>query len=446
MSDSPAVQAPLDPKEQPILDRILSIRDKLSLLKQDRSTYIKSHDVLGLYESLIEQVQLLNVIREEHDKPLEQNRVDSVLDDCFQLVSLFFLTIGRNNEAPAVYSMTSTCKRLLDHLKEAAFYSPKDLEHVTQKLDSMQDTLERGEESHSPHLLKLLGNRLDTCRNQLADLKLPLADLSPELTPTYERLVSILRSISAANTRPKFPASEVQGFRDQLLEIQATMVNGKFLAEDSTTPAGQKIATDLLNRCLLWSEIVLARQGKIDERFKSIYDKLCDIRNQLDRLSITQAWSLRETDLYNFQRQLDRIDESRINGNFEDSTGGKADLHAQRTLLYLIRRSYAYIYTLIIASEPVSEALLPVFNQLQTLRRCLVEVKRSGGVSSPRELYPYSMKLHSIDNMRVDGKFMVGSDVPEGQGSVNALLAECFDLNYDLRVEAEDEGEDGKDS
>ena len=37
------------------------------------------------------------------------------------------------------------------------------------------------------------------------------------------------------------------------------MVDGKFPAEDSTTPAGQKIATDLLNRCLLWSEIVLAR-------------------------------------------------------------------------------------------------------------------------------------------------------------------------------------------
>ena len=40
--------------------------------------------------------------------------------------------------------------------------------------------------------------------------------------------------------------------------------------------------------------------------------------------------------------------------------------------------------------------------------------------------------------MRVDGKFMVGSDIPEGQASVNSLLAECFDLAYDLRVEAED--------
>jgi hypothetical protein len=95
-----------------------------------------------------------------------------------------------------------------------------------------------------------------------------------------------------------------------------------------------------------------------------------------------------------------------------------------------------------VSSEPVSEALLPVYNQLQTLRRCLIEVKNSGGVSSPRELYPYSMKLNSIDNMRVDGKFLVGDDIPEGQGSVNELLAECFELSYDLRVAAETDGED----
>ncbi|KAL8745601.1 MAG: hypothetical protein Q9190_002284 [Brigantiaea leucoxantha] len=439
MTDSPVVRAPLDPQEAPILEGVLNIREQLSLLKQDKSTYIKSRDVLELYDQLIEQVHLLNIIREQNGKPLEQNRVDTVLDDCFQLTSLFFLTIGRNNEAPAIYSMTSTIKRLLDHLKEAAFYSPKDLESASQRLDMMQDTLRRGSEIYSPHLLTLLENRLNTCRNLLGDLQSSLADLSPKLTPIYERLVSILRSIAAANTRQKFPVDEVQGFRNQLLEIQAATVDGNFLAEDSTTPAGQDIAKELLNRCLKWSDIVLTRQGKIDERFQTIYDKLCDIRNQLEKLSITQAWSLRETDLYNFQRQLDRIDESRIDGNFEDENGNKADLHAQRTLLYLIRRSYAYIYTLLISSEPVSEALLPVFNQLQTLRRCLVEVKRSGGISSPRDLYPYSMKLSSIDNMRVDGKFMVGSDIPEGQGSVTALLAECFDLCHELRSDAEED-------
>ncbi|MCJ1298610.1 hypothetical protein MMC08_001400 [Hypocenomyce scalaris] len=440
MTDSPVVRAPLDPREQPILDSVLYLRDQLSLLKQDRSTYIKSHDVLELYEQVIGQVHLLNVIRAEHGKALEQNRVDNVLDDCFQLISLFFLTIGRNNEAPAVYAMTSTIMRLLDHLQEAAFYSAKDLESISHTFDSMRETLQRGKETYSPHLLTLLQNRLDSCRNLLSELQEPLASLSPTLTPVHEKLVSILRSISAANTRQKFPVAEVQGFQAQLKEIQATTVKGQFLAEDSTAPEGQQIVGNLLARCLKWAEIVLSRQGKIDERFKATYEKLRSIRNSLEKLSLTQAWSLRETDLYSYQRQLDRVDESRINGNFEDEQGTKADLHAQRTLLYLLRRSYAYIYSLIIASEPVSEALLPVFNQLQTLRRCLLEVKRSGGVSSPRELYPYSMKLNSIDNMRVDGKFLVGSDIPEGQGSVNALLAECFELNYELRVEAEGEG------
>lgn len=44
--------------------------------------------------------------------------------------------------------------------------------------------------------------------------------------------------------------------------------------------------------------------------------------------------------------------------------------------------------------------------------------------------------------MRKDGKFMVGNDIPEGQGSVTALLSECFDLAYDLRTEAEDNQEE----
>lgn len=66
-------------------------------------------------------------------------------------------------------------------------------------------------------------------------------------------------------------------------------------------------------------------------------------------------------------------------------------------------------------------------------------MKKNGGVSNPRDLYPYSMKLNSIDNMRVDGKFQVGKDIPEGQGSVNDLLAECYDMAYDLRTASEEE-------
>ena len=95
------------------------------------------------------------------------------------------------------------CQRLLDHLNEAAFFTAKDLESIGQRLDDMQETLERGKKTYSPHLMTRLGNRLGTCRSILSELQVSLADLSPELTPTHERLVSILRSISAANTRSK---------------------------------------------------------------------------------------------------------------------------------------------------------------------------------------------------------------------------------------------------
>lgn len=49
-------------------------------------------------------------------------------------------------------------------------------------------------------------------------------------------------------------------------------------------------------------------------------------------MNLTQAWSLRETDLYSYQRQLDRIDESRVDGNFLDAEGKPADLHSQRVI------------------------------------------------------------------------------------------------------------------
>ena len=120
------------------------------------------------------------------------------------------------------------------------------------------------------------------------------------------------------------------------------------MGQDGPILGGQEVVKDLLDICWKWSGIVLERsvanlsilhrgglltqrrKGKIEERFKEPYDVLVDIRNQLERLSMTQAWSLRETDLFQYQRKLDRIDEARVNGNFIGPDGQPADLHAQR--------------------------------------------------------------------------------------------------------------------
>lgn len=48
--------------------------------------------------------------------------------------------------------------------------------------------------------------------------------------------------------------------------------------------------------------------------------------------------------------------------------------------------------------------------------------------------------------MRTDGKFEINGDIPEGQAAVADLLAECFELNYELRVEAESRDEAASES
>ncbi|KAK4104534.1 hypothetical protein N658DRAFT_521186 [Parathielavia hyrcaniae] len=439
--ETPAMPMPKDDRERQILDKLTLIRDDLLLLKRDRTKYIRTQDVMVLYDKLVDQVKQLNEVRKgEHHS---ENQLDKVLESCFQLISLFFMTIGRTTEAPAAYALTSTIKRLLDHLTESRLFSGKDLHSISNTLSRLDSILTNADSQHSPYLVELLAKREALCKSMLTNLRKQLEELDEPLQEIYERLISILRSTSLANTKAKFSVTEVQKLRSKLQDISDSMVDGKFVDAEGKEYRGSHAVSDLLRRCLHWSDIVLERKGIIPEAFRDKYEILINIRNELEKLSITQAWSLRETDLYDFQRQLDKIDEARgaDDGNWLDQDGRPAELYVQRTLLYLIRRSYGYIYYLMNSSEPVSEALLPVYNQLQTLKRCLIEVKNSGGVGSVRELYPYSMKLNSIDNMRVDGKFMVGNDIPEGQGSVTDLLSECFDLAYDLRVAAEEQEE-----
>ncbi|KAE9965103.1 hypothetical protein BLS_007844 [Venturia inaequalis] len=460
MTDSPRFQLPIDPDERPIETELTQIRTKLELLKQDKTNYVKSEDVIKLYEEVIEQVHALNTIRKAKNKPDEQNRVDTILDDCFSLISLSFMTIGKNNEAPAIYSVVSTIKRLLDHLKEAAFYQVKDLAGINAQLQEFRENIARCQGSYDPALTTILEARIAVCQKTADQLSEILSHLTPELAPKWEKLVSILRMLSACNTRSVYPKKEVEDLKRQLAEIQATLpavtptdeqslmeryAEKLRLAAHASQSTPEELVMDLLERCQLWANLIEKQPGYIDERFRKPYEYLKNIRDNLESRSLLQAWSLRETDLFDYQRKLDRIDEARTEeGNFLDEEGHPADLQTQRTLLYFLRKSYALIYQLLTSSEPVSEALLPIYNQLKTLKRCLREVQKAGGVSSPRELYPYSMKLNSIDNMKVDGKFMVGDDIPDGQGAVISLMEECFELSYQLREQAQEASEEAQ--
>lgn len=66
--ETPAIPLPKDERERRILDTLTVIRDKLLLLKRDRTKYIRTQDVMELYDQLVEQVKQLNHIRKGEHK------------------------------------------------------------------------------------------------------------------------------------------------------------------------------------------------------------------------------------------------------------------------------------------------------------------------------------------------------------------------------------------
>ncbi|OCH87511.1 hypothetical protein OBBRIDRAFT_796116 [Obba rivulosa] len=491
--------APVAQEELPILEAVVNIRNRLTALKKDRGEYIKASEVDSLYRAIVKQVTRLNEVRDDHTA--YSNRLDTTLADVFNLLSLFFLTIGRTRECPATYSQIASMRQILDHMNESGIYNESDLAPFHRRLSELRQILQHDVESgkHPVAMTKLLERQLNDCDNILRELQDSLAVLSPELIPIHERLVTIRRQLvalaakeaargAAANERAalepaiaippavrlmaqegvptgipipepvstpdaeseaKTPTNEstpkaevlprekdvlrvkaeLKPIQEELRKIDSKRVDGKFLGPGGMVPASQAICSSLLEECFeIVQEIRAQDESKnVASSLKPIYDRLSEIRKELESLVLTHRWSLRETDLWNYSLSLQEIDKMRVDGKFMDSEGNRPA--GQYVLLYLLRRCYGLIYRLLSSSEPVSEELMPIANKLSTVKKCLNEVLKYGGPFSPRDLYPYQLALHQIDSMRRDGKFVgVDGSIPEGQGMVMAHLNECHEL------------------
>ncbi|CAI4052657.1 hypothetical protein SKDZ_16G0170 [Saccharomyces kudriavzevii ZP591] len=499
-------------EEESILNYLLEVRSSLAKLKQNRTQYLNSKDVQTTYQHVLTKVRELDDIRKNsHDTPAKSaatlihstelhNRVDSVLDDVFQLLSLCFLTVGLKNSAPATYASLSTVESLLEHLNESNVFTHHDLSPIKERLDEISKIVEQKnsspmyeEDANDARIREidnerkqnkieedlLLRAKLKHCKDEYDTLESKLEEIDPSLSTVMEKLFRIRRGLlslvaSAKKTMSKSSAninsllqehSDLQAnendlmddkhlvsqeyvheklsvLKNELSELESNRDDsGKFksLETHEVTEKGQSVLNGLLDDCHdLISDLSHQTNGglALDPHLQPTYEQLIDIKTTLENLMITRRWTLRETDLFSYQKKLNEIDSKRINGKFPTKS---QDSKGQSILLYLLRRCYAIIYKLLESSEPVSEALQPIHNQLSTVRRCLLELKRMGGVNNERELYPYQMKLASLDNLRTNGIFYDSDgNIPEGQGILNALLAECFDIMHELKVEAEE--------
>ena len=104
-------------------------------------------------------------------------------------------------------------------------------------------------------------------------------------------------------------------------------MDGKFLGPGGTVPDSQAGCSALLEECFEISQEIKAQDESkhVPSSLKPIYDRLGEMRADLENLVLTHRWSLRETDLWGYSLSLQEIDKMRVDGKFVDSEGHRPE-------------------------------------------------------------------------------------------------------------------------
>ncbi|KAI8992255.1 hypothetical protein BDB01DRAFT_832574 [Pilobolus umbonatus] len=427
-------------EEKQVLENLLIIRAKLSAIKSNRTQYLTLDHVLPLRQETEAQARELIEIRggSLFKEGQELNRTDDVLDEILQLLSLCFLSLGKKGEAPAVYVQVVAIKHIFDRLDEFGVYTEEYLKPYKLKLDEIEKILNLDEAILPEDVIQILRFKYIECRRIYDTLLDTIHEVAPELVPIRDRMLSIRHEIASVCCQSEYREKDMQHIKEEIREIDNMRVDGKFLAEDGSIPHGQAVLVNLLEQLFFWAH---DRMVSYDDHIESIRQRLLEIKKQLVRLELTHKWTLRQTDLFTYQHQLHDIDKLRwterdpeLKGKFLNEQGEAPE--GQTVLEFLLHKCYRMIFVLLSESIPVSEQLAPVYNQLITLRHCLLTVQKLGSTCSPEELYPYQMKLTSIDQLRTDGKFYDDrGQLPEGQALCTDILDECYQILDTLKEE-----------
>lgn len=96
----------------------------------------------------------------------------------------------------------------------------------------------------------------------------------------------------------------------------------------------------ILEDCFEICHDITVRNDEVPMTLQPIYDRLSEINGQLEHLVLTHRWTLRETDLWNYQVTLKEIDRLRVDGKFVDSEGKQPE---GQLVSWLVCRKAAYM-------------------------------------------------------------------------------------------------------
>lgn len=215
-------------------------------------------------------------------------------------------------------------------------------------------TMDEDPVSHAA-MTKLLLRKHDKCRIRLEELINSLSVINVDLVPLHQKIIYLRRHLAAMGAKGlKVNKPELDQMAEELRKIESSRTSdGKFVvtkkgpdgSDERIIPSqGQQILSGLLEETFEVLQEIQSRDEEVDPQLKPIYDRLTEMRTALEKLVLTHRWTLRETDLYNFQVSLQEIDRLRVNGKFVDADGNKP--HGQR-----VRSSMLQAISYILAAD-----------------------------------------------------------------------------------------------
>ncbi|OAX41236.1 hypothetical protein K503DRAFT_854789 [Rhizopogon vinicolor AM-OR11-026] len=281
-------------------------------------------------------------------------------------------------------------------------------------------------------------NRVDTTLADVFSL-LSLCYLTlgrtKECPAVYSQLASMRQILSHMEESGVYNEPDLVPFHRRLSELRSIVQHD---AESGKHPeAMTKLLERQFNEC---DTIVRSLQDSLavlSVELIPIHERLVTVRRQLVALAAKEG--SHKAELKPIAEELRKIDSKRVDGKF---LGPGGIMPASQALCSSLLEECFDILQQIKAQEEsknVASSLKPIHDRLDQLRVELENLVLTHRWSlRETDLYNYSMSLHEIDKMRIDGKFVdAEGNRPPGQYVLLYLLRRCYGFIYRLLSSSE---------
>ncbi|KIK35070.1 hypothetical protein CY34DRAFT_601107 [Suillus luteus UH-Slu-Lm8-n1] len=281
-------------------------------------------------------------------------------------------------------------------------------------------------------------NRVDTTLADVFSL-LSLCYLTlgrtKECPAVYSQLASMRQFLSHMEESGVYNESDLAPFQRRLSELRHIVQQD---AESSKHPeAMTKLLERQFNECDVIMRSLQDSLSVLSVELVPIHERLVTIRRQLVALAAKEG--SHKAEIKSLAEELRKIDSKRVDGKF---LGPGGIMPASQALCTSLIEECFDILQQIKAqdeSKNVASSLKPIHDRLNELRAELENLVLTHRWSlRETDLYNYSMSLHEIDKMRIDGKFVdTEGNRPPGQYVLLYLLRRCYGLIYRLLSSSE---------